>query len=439
MKKGKIGKIGVLSLLLAMLSAPSSFAAVPAFDSSDSFTTQENVLTTVVVADVDASIGVTNYAILSSTVDAASLDAGDLTIDADDGEIRFAVTPDFEAPADSNADNTYVVRVRATNGDGTSTQTVYIDVTDSNPLPPADATLTAIVQNTNATVVSPVFTMEDAGGNYILGGADAGDFTIDAATGVVTWAASPDFETPTDATPDNVYEFTVTYTDVDGTSDTVLYDIAVTDAVYAPSDDATLETPENSNPGSAVTGFGVFTDIGTGTYTLGGADAASFTIDPATGVVTWNATRNFEDPSSVANTNAYSISVTYTENVTGATDTVLYTINITNVDESPTGLTVTPAMGGYQLAWTPNPDANMGTIQFYTYEVEIDGNWHSSLSLGNRATIGGLSGTTSYDVRVAAVVNGIVQDYATGNAVTLALPVVSASTGNASRQKARFS
>ena len=50
----------------------------------------------------------------------------------------------------------------------------------------------------------------------IVGGADATKFTIDATTGVLAFIAAPDYENPTDAGHNNVYDVVVQVTDSDG-------------------------------------------------------------------------------------------------------------------------------------------------------------------------------------------------------------------------------
>jgi len=47
----------------------------------------------------------------------------------------------------------------------------------------------------------------------IASGADAGKFSIDSATGILTFVSAPDFESPTDAGADNVYNLTVVVSD----------------------------------------------------------------------------------------------------------------------------------------------------------------------------------------------------------------------------------
>ncbi|MGE4002046.1 MAG: DUF4347 domain-containing protein, partial [Planctomycetaceae bacterium] len=60
----------------------------------------------------------------------------------------------------------------------------------------------------------------------ILGGADAAKFTINGASGVLRFVSAPDFESPTDAGGNNVYDVTVRVSDGNGGADT--QDIAVT-------------------------------------------------------------------------------------------------------------------------------------------------------------------------------------------------------------------
>ncbi|WP_299417690.1 VCBS domain-containing protein, partial [uncultured Sulfitobacter sp.] len=59
---------------------------------------------------------------------------------------------------------------------------------------------------------------EGSGITYALAGSgvDNGDFTIDAATGVVSFASGPDFEAPADDDTDNTYNITVRATDSNG-------------------------------------------------------------------------------------------------------------------------------------------------------------------------------------------------------------------------------
>ena len=63
----------------------------------------------------------------------------------------------------------------------------------------------------------------------ILGGADAGLFTIGGTSGVLSFATTPDFETPTDADADGDYEVTVRVDDGKGGSDMQAITVTVDD------------------------------------------------------------------------------------------------------------------------------------------------------------------------------------------------------------------
>ena len=183
---------------------------------------------------------------------------------------------------------------------------------------------------------------ENGGGlTYGLsGGADQALFLINAATGVLTFNAAPDFETPADVGADNVYNVQVTVTDGGGL--TGVQDIAVTvtnvnedpsitstaivDA--AENQTAVLDVQSSDPDGETENGGGL-------TYGLsGGADQALFLINAATGVLTFNAAPDFETPADVGADNVYNVQVTVTDGggLTGVQDIA---VTVTNVNEAP--------------------------------------------------------------------------------------------------------
>ncbi|MEM9495964.1 MAG: HYR domain-containing protein [Pseudomonadota bacterium] len=95
-----------------------------------------------------------------------------------------------------------------------------------------------IITAENTTSVTDVQTTdadtEGSGLAYdISGGADASAFDIDASTGVLTFKSAPDFENPTDAGGNNVFNVQVRVTDSGGLTDTQDLTVTVTD-VAAP-------------------------------------------------------------------------------------------------------------------------------------------------------------------------------------------------------------
>jgi hypothetical protein len=136
---------------------------------------------------------------------------GDLTI----------TSRDFESPADSGANNTYEVVVTATDAMGNAkNQTVTINITNVNEAPSisinGSGATHAITQAENTTsVVTYTATDVDAGASlsFSISGTDSADFAINSSSGVLTFAASPDFEAPADSDVNNTYVVIVTVSD----------------------------------------------------------------------------------------------------------------------------------------------------------------------------------------------------------------------------------
>ena len=71
------------------------------------------------------------------------------------------------------------------------------------------------------------------------------------------------------------------------------------------------------------------------TYSIsGGIDQSSFSINSSSGALTFVTTPDFETPGSAASTNAYAVTVTASDGTNSATQTI--TVNVTNVNETPT-------------------------------------------------------------------------------------------------------
>jgi hypothetical protein len=119
--------------------------------------------------------------------------------------------------------------------------TMTIDVAPVNDLPviTSDGGLSTaafvLAENTTAVTTVTATDVDLQPLNYsISGGADAARFTIDAVTGVLAFAPAPNFEAPTDAGSDNIYNVTVRVSDGFGGSDTQALTITVTDVDDAP-------------------------------------------------------------------------------------------------------------------------------------------------------------------------------------------------------------
>ncbi|MBL8158825.1 VCBS domain-containing protein, partial [bacterium] len=64
----------------------------------------------------------------------------------------------------------------------------------------------------------------------IVGGADAAKFSINTSTGALSFVTAPDYEAPTDAGGDNVYDVIVQVADGQGGTDSQAIAVTVTSA-----------------------------------------------------------------------------------------------------------------------------------------------------------------------------------------------------------------
>jgi Ca2+-binding RTX toxin-like protein len=122
-----------------------------------------------------------------------------------------------------------------------------------------DTAAVSVAEN-SASVTTVTATSSDPGATLtysISGGADASHFTINATTGALAFLTSPNYEAPTDAGGDNVYNVTVQAADGNRGIDTQSIGVAITNA-----NDPVQFTPPASQTASvgqgiAITGFTV--------------------------------------------------------------------------------------------------------------------------------------------------------------------------------------
>ena len=233
--------------------------------------------------------------------------------------IVFLEPPDYENPRDENEDNVYefTLMLYDTYKDpdtGKTTATfpnVKIRVTDveesnENPAFAEESTTRTIDENTPAgeDIGDPVEADDPDNDTltYTLGGTDADSFDIEENTGQLQTKGELNYETKSS------YEVTVSVRDGkdlensadDETDATITVTITVDDMGEPPQfpdeADTTLTVPENTLTNQDIGNpFTATDDDGdTLTYTLGGVDAASFTVGPITGQLTAAVALDFE-------------------------------------------------------------------------------------------------------------------------------------------------
>ena len=263
------------------------------------------------------------------------------------------------APLDYEEQDSYSVVVTVSDGNGgTDTIGVAISVTDENDDPifvEGDSTARSVAENTltGENIGSPVSATDEDGDTltYSLSGVGAASFGIVGSTGQLQTRAPLDYE------EQDTYSVVVTVSDGNGGTDTIGVAITLTDkdegivpvvveGTVVPEVEETVDktpqthapaftgsrttraiaenTPSGENIGSPVSATDQDSD--TLTYTLGGTDAASFSIVSSSGQLQTHAALDYETK------NAYSVTVTVSDG--SRTDSINVAINVTDVDES---------------------------------------------------------------------------------------------------------
>ncbi len=353
---------------------------------------------------------------------AGGSDAGAFSIDETTGVVTM-IARDYESPADSNTDNIYELIIRATDSDENSDEEDWIvtvtDVQETVSLTINPISNASVAENTDYTSVTPSITGTPIGSvTYsIAGGSDAGAFSIDETTGVVTMIAM-DYESPVDSNTDNIYELVIRATDSDENSDEEDWSVTVTDVqetvsltINPISNVSVAENTDYTSVTPSITG----TPIGSVTYSIaGGSDAGAFSIDETTGVVTMIA-RDYESPADSNTDNIYELIIRATDSdensdeedwivtVTDVQETVSLTINpISNasVAENTDYTSVTPSITGtpigsvtYSIAGGSDAgafsiDETTGVVTMIArdYESPVDSNTDNIYELIIRAT-----------------------------------------------------
>lgn len=311
-------------------------------------------ITTVTSTDADGPTPV--YTIIGGA------DAALFTIDAQTGALQFLSAPDFEAPGDFNGDNIYDVIVQASDGINTGQQQIAVTVTNSNDNAPvissggggATAAVSA-AENQRTVLTVTALDADGAAITYsIVGGADAALFTINAQTGALEFIAAPDFEMPTDADFNGIYDVTVR------ASDGTLFDdqaisVTVTNVADNPpviisnGGGATAAVSISENSAAVTTVGAVDPDGTTPTYSIiGGADAALFFIDPQTGALTFINNPDFETPLDADANGIYEV-------IVRASDGVYFddqALSVTVADVNEGGRTITGSSGNNTITPT---------------------------------------------------------------------------------------
>ena len=311
-------------------------------------------------------------------------------IDAN-GNLTFVdQPPDSENPvADADGDGVYEIVVTAKAGLLSVDQAVSVTVTPVNefapvivggndPIPSYAENGTGIVADVDATDADFGETVE-----YSLTGADATLFNIDEDTGVITFKASPDFETKADADEDGVYNITVVASDGTNT-DTQDIAITVTDVNEKPTDVSLSNSTvsETATVGTVVGDLSAADPDAGDTFTFS-ADDPNFEVVGTQLKVKAGANLDID---AVGQQTSYDVDVTVTDTAgTGLSFTKTLTITVTPFNEKPTDVSLSnstvseTATGGTVVGDLSAADPDAGDTFTFTLDdpsgkFELSGN-----------------------------------------------------------------
>ncbi|MBF9036681.1 hypothetical protein HKCCE2091_20795, partial [Rhodobacterales bacterium HKCCE2091] len=231
-------------------------------------------------------------------------DAALFAIDATTGALRFLAAPDFEAPADQGGNNVYNLTVRVSDGRGGSdSQAVAVTVTDvaENGAPPVANDGSG--SGTEDGTISGTATASDPDGGlltYSLASGPAHGSVAVQSDGSYVYTPAADFF------GSDSFDFRVA--DPQGNTDTGRISLTVAGTPDAPvlSGPAAASVAEDT---TAVATYGGSDPDGDPlTFSIaGGADAALFAIDPATGALRFLSAPDFENPADQGGDNVYDV------------------------------------------------------------------------------------------------------------------------------------
>ncbi len=296
-------------------------------------------------------------------------DAPHFNIGSSTGVLSFNMRPDFENPF--GADNEYLIRVQADDGQGgVGTFPVIVTVTNVDETP--EITTTAASHTapsfmeieydaTSADLVVADYDGRDEEGQTISWsrtGTDAGDFSIDSTTGVLSFAQRPNFEIPDDAGTDNVYNVTVRARDTASPVNTreIEVVVTVTDVNERPDIDedtvssyAEIEYDFTGTRRDVHTFTATDYDMDTFAWSLLGTDAAYLEIGATSGILTFRQDAGFghgplpsfehprDDDAGDGSSNTYSVTVRATDDDASDQKSTDYAVvvTVTDVNEVP--------------------------------------------------------------------------------------------------------
>jgi hypothetical protein len=341
----------------------------------------------------------------------------DLAIDSETGNVYLNAALDHESV------DQYSFTVVATDAEGnSSSQAVTVSVNNLDEVAPvitSGAIGASVDENSGSQVIYIASASDNAdvsdGLTFSLAAGSDSALTIDGSTGEVTLADSPDHEAQAE------YAFTVVATDVAGNSSEQAVTVAVNDLdEVAPtiiSADSAGSVDENADAQVVYTATAEDAgDISGGySWSLTGADEASFAINSTSGDVTMLASPDYESQSE------YNFTVVATDASGNSTEQAV-SLSVNNLDEVAAVITsadTTQAIdensGAGQVIYAATADDSADVSNGITFSLSDDSD--SALSIDSSTGAVSLSDDPNFEAQSAYNFTVIATD-AAGNAAS---------------------
>ena len=301
------------------------------------------------------------YGVLSTTVRATPNDDGASVIIADHNGVTHGTRYPISLSTGSNS-----VRVTVTAEDGVTTKVYRVTVSRAASVVTGPSLFT---YRENGTAALHTFRATDSEGDDItwsLSGADEDDFTIEE-NGRLSFTTPPDYESPTDADSDNMYEVTVVARDAVANLGTLEVTVTVTEVNEGPDisriGSAPASVPENYDPVLVLARYSATDPEDSGAsisnWRTSGTDGGDFVISQQ-GELRFRHTPDYENPADSDEDNVYKVTVQVSDgSVYGDFDEI---ITVAQVDEPP--VITTASSSATDLKQEENSTAGL-----YTYRA----------------------------------------------------------------------
>jgi hypothetical protein len=161
----RVGNFANLSITISVTNVDEApTITINSSNSTHAITQAENSTSVVTYTATDVDAGASLSFALSGT------DAADFAINSSSGVLTFAIAPDFEAPADSDVNNQYVVIITVSDGALSDTQTLTVTITNANES--ASVSAPAVSGTINKGISTTITVTLNAAGKvrFFLGG-----------------------------------------------------------------------------------------------------------------------------------------------------------------------------------------------------------------------------------------------------------------------------